>query len=142
MDARKLTLIALFSVMIIIEKIIVPAPYDKLISISIQFTLLILGYLIMGLSGSFFISVLSGILLTFVRVEFAFMTLLLSIAYGVLIGLSSRILKVKSGVLLNLRRLVFSSTISSIIIGSISMSVTLAMGFIPFSLSCFWLCLL
>ncbi|MCK5403438.1 hypothetical protein KAI60_04925, partial [Candidatus Bathyarchaeota archaeon] len=83
------------------EKIIIPAPYDKMVTVFIQITLLMLGYLTMGLSGSFFISVLSGTLLAFVRSEFLLMTLSLSVTYGVLLGLSAELLKVKSGASIN-----------------------------------------
>lgn len=137
MNTRNVALIALFSTIIFMEKLIIPAPYDKMVSVFVQVTLLMLGYLIMGLSGSFFISVLSGTLLAFVRAEFLFMTLSLSVTYGVLLGLSAKLLKVKSGVLINLRRLILSSTISSVFVGSIGMSLTMMLGLIPVSLSLF-----
>jgi len=137
MNARSLALTALFSVIIFMEKIMVPAPYDKLVSIFVQVTLLMLGFLMMGLAGSFLIGVLSGTLMAFVRVEFAFMTLSLSVAYGVLLGLSAKILRVKSGVSISLRRLVLSSMISSAVVGSISMSATMMLDLIPMNLSLF-----
>jgi hypothetical protein len=115
------------------EKIIIPAPYDKMVTVFIQVTLLMLGYLTMGLSGSFFISVLSGTLLAFVRSEFLLMTLSLSVIYGVLLGLSAELLKVKSGASINLRRLILSSTISSVLVGSIGMALTMMLGLIPVS---------
>jgi hypothetical protein len=119
------------------EKIIIPAPYDKMVTVFIQITLLMLGYLMMGLSGSFFISVLSGTLLAFVRSEFLLMTLFLSVTYGVLLGISAELLKVKSGVSINLRRLLLSSTISSVLVGSIGIGLTMMLGLIPISWSLF-----
>ncbi len=133
MNTRNIALIALFSAIIFMEKIIIPAPYDKMVTVFIQITLLMLGYLTMGLSGSFFISVLSGTLLAFVRSEFLLMTLSLSVTYGVLLGLSAELLKVKSGASINLRRLILSSTISSVLVGSIGMGLTMMLGLIPIS---------
>ncbi len=56
---RNLALTSLFSAITFIEKIIVPAPYDKLVSLFVQAALLMLGYLIMGLVDSFYIGILS-----------------------------------------------------------------------------------
>ncbi len=137
MNTRNIALISLFSAIIFMEKIIIPAPYDKIVSVFIQITLLMLGYLTMGLSGSFFISVLSGTLLAFVRSEFLLMTLSLSVTYGVLLGLSAELLKVKSGASINLRRLILSSTISSVLVGSIGMALTMILGIIEINLFLF-----
>ena len=137
MNTRNIALISLFSAIIFMEKIIIPAPYDKMVTVFIQITLLMLGYLTMGLSGSFFISVLSGTLLAFVRSEFLLMTLSLSVTYGVLLGLSAELLKVKSGASINFRMLILSSTISSVIVGSIGMALTMVLGLIPVSWSLF-----
>lgn len=133
-NIRNLALTSLFSAIIFIEKIIVPAPYDKLVSLFVQAALLMLGYLIMDLMGSFYISILSGTLLAFIRAEFALMTLSLSVAYGVLLGLFAKILRVKSEVSIKSRRLIISSTFSSAIVGAISMSVTMILDLIPMNL--------
>jgi hypothetical protein len=61
------------------------------------------------------------------------MTLSLSVTYGVLLGLSAELLKVKSGASINFRRLILSSTISSVLVGSIGMALTMMLGLIPVS---------
>lgn len=137
MKTRSIALTALFSAIILTEKILAPAPYDKLFSIFVQATLLALSFLIMGAAGPFSIGVLSGTLMAFARAEFAFMTFSLSIIYGTLLGLSAKALKVKSGATIDLKRLTLSSIISSAVVGSIGMSMTILLGLIPINLGLF-----
>ena len=128
-----LVLSSLFGVIIFIGKAMIAPPYDKVVSIFIQATVLNLAYLATGLNGSVLTGLVSALLTASVRPATALVTFTFSALYGVLVGTLNRLLRVIVDGHAVKPRLVASSTASSFIVGSLSAYVSISMGLIPYS---------
>jgi hypothetical protein len=126
--AYNVALVALFSSVILVEKILAPAPYDKFFSILIESFLLCIGFIVLGFMGPISIGFISGILLAFVRGGLAPFTILLAAIYGLLISFFSKLLKVRVNSTVREVRLAASAGIASAITGTLGTLIVLMLG--------------
>lgn len=85
-SSRKIALGAVFGVIILVTNGFIPAP-DSDFLIVIQSTLLALSFLIVGRGGATYVGVVSGLLITAVKVAFFPVDLVFASLFGVLVDL-------------------------------------------------------
>jgi len=156
---RRLVIVTLFGVLIFLSKGFLPTPIKDAF-IVFQALFLALGSLIIGkttvtsnsfsfinrskmtLFGATYIGLVSGILLVLVRPSLAIFTLGLSVLYGLLIDLTFMIFNVrliehmtiknnKTDFVKVNRRIIFSVTLSTIIVGGIGYSLSVFFRLVP-----------
>jgi hypothetical protein len=66
--SKQLALSSLFGLLIFLQKAMLPAPYDILVTILLQITLLSLAFLFAGLIGTLLASAISALLIASIRV--------------------------------------------------------------------------
>ena len=71
----------LFGLVIFFQKFLLPAPYDKIVSVFIQITLLSLAFLIMDFIGPILTSFISGLLTASMRGGLGLMTFSLALLW-------------------------------------------------------------
>lgn len=132
MKSRDIALSSLFGVVIFSQKLLLPAPYDKFISLFLQITLLCLAFLTAGVKGPIITGVISGLLTTIMRGELPLMTFIFALLYGVLVSAFSFLFRVVEAGHLRRGRLMSSALIATLLVGIASSSVTIALGLMPF----------
>ncbi|MEM2193214.1 MAG: hypothetical protein QW803_02015 [Candidatus Methanomethylicia archaeon] len=125
--ARDVAIIALFSLIIFIEKAFIPPPYDKFFTILIESLLLCLGFIIVGFSGPIAIGLVSGLLAS-MRSGLAPFTITLALLYGLLISILSKVFRVKADFNVNKGRLAITAGIASIVVGLLGILITIMIG--------------
>ena len=135
--SKRLTVTSLFGLLIFLQKIVFPAPYDKLVTILLQIALLSLAFLLAGFGGTLLTSSISGLLTALLRGDLMFVTLSMAISYGVLVSLFHRVFRVvDSGSFLS-RRLIASTLASSFVMGVLSATVSISLGLMPYNVVVF-----
>ncbi len=133
METRHIALSSLFSLVIFFQKFLLPAPYDKVLSILLQITLFSLAFFIMGTVGPLVTSGISGVLIASMRGSLAVMTILFSLLYGVLVGVLYRMLGVHASDQIYRGRLLVASTVATLIVGVVSAGTSMLLGVIPYT---------
>lgn len=131
---RNITLSSLFGLAIFSQKVLLPAPYDKMASILIQIVFLSLAFLIIGFMGPILTSFISGLLTASIRGGFGLLTFSFALLYGVIVSLLNYLFRVKDAGEIRRRRLITSSLISTILIGVISSILSIFLGIIKYDL--------
>jgi len=129
-DSERLAIATLLGVIAFISKGFLPTPMDNMFMV-IQALSFALASLLMGGWGATYASVINGALLSAIRVGFFPFSLIFSIIYGLLIDCFFRLLKVKTGNYVKNVRLITSVTLSTAIIGLISIYLTTLIGLMP-----------
>ena len=132
MNSRGIAISSLFGTIIFVQKAALPAPYDKLITVLIQMSLLSLAYMISGFNGPILTGCISGLLTASARGGLAAMTFSLAMLYGVLVSILHRLFGVIEEGHIRRWRLMASSLASSLIVGLIGMVVSTVLGLIPY----------
>jgi hypothetical protein len=133
MKTRDITLSSLFGIIIFSQKLLLPAPYDKFVSIFLQITLLCLAFLTTGVIGPILTGLISGLLTATMRGGLPLMTFTVALLYGVLVSSFSSLFRVIEAGQLKRKRLMASALTSTLLIGISSSSVTIALGLIQYS---------
>ena len=125
---RSVAIVALFSSIIFVEKAFIPPPYDKLFTIFIESLLLCLGFVVIGFSGPIAIGLVSGFLVASLRGGLAPFTIILTLIYGSLISILSRMLRVKVDFNVSKGRLAIAAGIASVVTGLLGILITVMIG--------------
>jgi hypothetical protein len=135
MKTRDIALSSLFGLVIFSQKLLLPAPYDKFVSIFLQITLLCLAFLATGVVGPILTSLISGLLTSMMRGGLPLMTFTFALLYGVLVSVFNFLFRVVEAGQLKRGRLIASALISTLLAGVSSSSVTIALGLMPYNLA-------
>lgn len=123
-SSRRIALASLFGVIILVTNGFVPAPTSDYL-IVIQAFLLALTYLIVGRGGATYVGLVSGLLITFVKIQFFPYDLVFSIMFGVMVDFFASVFQVKGdGPRARVLRLVATMTISTGVVGFVAYYVT------------------
>ncbi|MHC1586213.1 MAG: hypothetical protein ACXQTV_01555 [Candidatus Hecatellaceae archaeon] len=126
----KISTATLLGVVVFLSKMVLPTPLDKLI-IVVQGLMLTLGFLLIGRLGASYVALIGGLLTTVWRPTFTPFTLLFALTYGVLVDLTLTAFKVTAGKTVKPGRCIAALTLSTALIGLISMHVTVLLGLMP-----------
>jgi len=126
----KVSLVALFGVIIFLSKAVLPTPLDKTV-ILVQGLLLALGGLIVGRLGAVYTAAIGGMLTALWRPGFAPFTLTFALLYGLTVDLSLTAFNLKSRKLLPVRRTMIALALPTAFLGVASMTAMVALGFMP-----------
>jgi hypothetical protein len=131
LSTRNLALGNLFGVMIFIFEMLLPTPMDKAFTF-FQVMLLSLGYLLMGVPGATFISLVGGSLTAIWRAPLAPFTIGFALLFGGLIDVFNSTFRTrdKEGNVKQVR-LILASALSTIITGYSSYYITIIFGLLP-----------
>lgn len=128
--SRKISFIALFSIIVFLSKIWLPSPIDKFL-VFIQALCYALVNLLIGRFGGTITGVVSGLIIQFWRPVFIPFTFLFAVFYGLLIDLSMLIFKVRSPGNVSTLKMIYALSMSSIIVGFSAMYITVYLGVMP-----------
>ena len=131
--SRDIALSSLFGLLIFTQKVLLPAPYDKMVSVLIQIVFLSLAFLITGLMAPILTGFISGLLTALTRGGLSLMTFAFALVYGVLVSILSRLFGVAESGHIGRGRLMASSIVSTLLVGVLSASVSTALGMIPYN---------
>lgn len=121
---RRISMATLFGVLVLLSKILIPTPFDK-IAIFPQALLLTLGFLSIGPPGGTYVAAIAGLLSAAWRGSYAPFTLAFALMYGLLIDGLCYAANVKdSEGNVKRRRLVGAVTLSTLTVGLSSYYVT------------------
>jgi hypothetical protein len=135
MKSRDITLSSLFGVVIFFQKFLLPAPYDKFVTLFLQIILLCLAFLTTGVIGPILTSLISGSLTATMRGGgLPLMTFTVALLYGVLVSSFNLLFRVIEAGQLRRRRLMVSALISTLITGASSASIAITLGLMPYNL--------
>ena len=135
MKSRDITLSSLFGVVIFFQKLLLPAPYDKFVTLFLQIILLCLAFLTTGVMGPILTSLISGSLTATMRGGLPLMTFTVALLYGVLVSSFNLLFRVIEAGQLRRRRLMASALISTLITGASSASIAITLGLMPYNLT-------
>lgn len=128
---RRIALVTMFGVLVFLPKVLLPSPMDKLLII-LQALVLSLAAILLGNFGATYTAFVGGLLTTVIRPAFFPLTLLFAVVYGLMIDGFFILLKVRSSLGIKHRRLILSTTVSTVLVGLISYYLTVhAMGILP-----------
>lgn len=133
MKTKAIALSSLFGVLIFFQKMLLPAPYDKIVSVLVQISLLSLAFLIAGFMGPILSGLISGMLTASVRGGLAPLTLTLAVLYGVFVSVFNHVLGVVHDERVVRRRLIGASTVSTLLVGFIGAIVSITLGVMPYN---------
>lgn len=133
MKSRRIALSSLFGVAIFSQKLLLPASYDKMMSVLIQIIFLSLAFLMMGFMGPILTGFISGLLTASMRGGLALMTFSFALLYGVFVGSLNRLFGVVESGHIRIRRLIASSLVSTLLVGVISFVISTVLGIIPYN---------
>lgn len=122
-DSRKIALGAIFGVLILCVNGFVPAPTSDFLII-FQAVFLAMSYLVVGRGGATYTGVVSGLLITAVKIAFFPYDLVFATAFGVFVDVSGEALKVKVDGRARAPRLVAAMTVSTGVVGFLAYYVT------------------
>ncbi len=131
LSTRNLALGTLFGVMVFIFEMLLPTPMDKAFTF-FQATLLSLGYLLMGVPGATFISLVGGSLTAIWRAPLAPFTLGFALLFGGLIDVFCSTFRTRDKEE-NVKqvRLILAVALSTMITGYSSYYITITFGLLP-----------
>jgi len=131
MDSRKLILATLFGAIVFAFETILPSPIDKAF-VLFQALFLSLGYLLLGVPGATYVSMVGGLLTALWRAPLAPFTATFALLYGLLIDAISSIIKVRSvNSDVKVKRLIMAVTISTIVVGLASYYTSVIFRLLP-----------
>jgi hypothetical protein len=122
-NSRRIALASLFSVLVVVIMGFVPAPTSDYL-IVFQSFFLALSYLVVGRGGATYVGVVSGLLITLVKLAFFPYDLVLSTLFGVAVDGLGTGLKAKVGSNVRTGRLVVALTVSTGLVGFLAYYVT------------------
>jgi hypothetical protein len=130
---KQLALSSLFGLLIFFQKMLMPSPYDKLVSILLQITLLSLVFLFAGLVGTMLTSSISALLTASIRGELLILTISMAMIYGVLVSVFNHVLRVAESDDVSTKKLMISTFASSLVMGILSSTVSISLRLIPYN---------
>jgi hypothetical protein len=122
-SSRRIALASLFSVLIVAITGFVPPPNSDYLIIFQSF-FLALSFLVVGRGGATYVGAVSGILITFAKINFFPIDLVFSTAFGLLVDFFAIALRAKEGRLARTWRLAVALMASTGIIGFVAYYVT------------------
>lgn len=137
MKSRDITLSSLFGLIIFFQKFLLPAPYDKFVTLFLQIILLCLVYFSTGVIGLIFTSLISGSLTAIMRGGLSLMTFTVALLYGVLVSSFNLLFRVMEAGPIRRKRLMASALISTLITGASSATIAISLGLMPYNLLLF-----
>ena len=130
MDDKRLAVATMLGIIAFLSKAWLPTPIDKMF-IVVQALTFTLASLLVGGWGATYASIVNGILLSIIRAGFFPFSLIFSVIYGSLIDGFTYIFKVKSNTKVKTVKLIASLTLSTAIIGLITIQITTMIGLMP-----------
>ncbi|MCS7126474.1 MAG: hypothetical protein NZ929_06165 [Aigarchaeota archaeon] len=129
--SKKISIIALFSIVVFISKIFLPTPLDKMF-ILIQPLSYAMANFIIGRLGGTVVGAISGLLVQTWRPVFIPFTFLFALIYGLMIDFFIYLFRIRSSQrTVSSLRLMFALSLASIIVGVSAMYVTVGAGVMP-----------
>jgi hypothetical protein len=122
-SSRRIALASLFGVLILLAMGFVPAPTSDYL-IVFQAFFLALSYLVVGRGGATYVGLVSGLLITLVKISFFPYDLIFSLMFGAMVDVLGTALRVKMGSKAMPWRLVACMTVSTGVIGFVAYYVT------------------
>ncbi|MDA4114676.1 MAG: hypothetical protein OK474_11585 [Thaumarchaeota archaeon] len=130
-NTRRIALGSLFGVSILAVIGTFPPPTSDYL-IGFQAFFLALSFLVVGKGGATYVGIVSGILITFVKISFFPLDLVFAIAFGVTVDALSLALRAKDGTNARTGRLVAAMTVSTTVVGFIAYYVAVVLtGILP-----------
>ena len=130
-NSRRIALGSLFGVSILAIIGPFPSPTSDYL-IGFQAFFLALSFLVVGRGGATYVGIVSGILITFVKISFFPLDLIFAIAFGVAVDGLCVALGAKEGPIARTWRLVTAMTISTTVVGFIAYYVAVVLtGILP-----------
>ena len=129
-SSRRLAVTTLFGVIAFLSKAMLPTPIDKAF-IVVQVLTFALASLLIDKWGATYASTINGALLSIIRARYVPFTLMFSITYGLLIDIFIHTFNVKTNSQVKTIRLTAALTLSTIIVGLISMCTAVIIGLMP-----------
>ena len=133
MDSRRLILVTLLGTLAFVSTGFLPSPLDK-IFIVFQALTFALGSLIIERGGATYVSLINGILLTILRIEFFPFSFIFSLFYGFMVDCSFYIFKVRVNNEVSDMKLIIALIIVTAITGLTSMYITTLIGLMPMNI--------
>ena len=133
MRSRDIALSSLFGIAIFSQKIFLPSPYDKMMSVLLQIFLLSLTFLIVGFTGPILTGFISGLLTASMRGGLGLMTFFFALLYGVFVSSLNRLFRVVEDGQVRMGRLMISSLASTVLVGVLSMATSMILGIVPYN---------
>ena len=130
---REIAISSLFGAIIFLEKAVLPAIYDKIISVFLQMLLLSLSFLIAGFTGPVLTGFISGLLTALTRSSLGWMTFTFSLLYGFLVSVLYRLLGVVRSGEVRAGRLMAGALISTLLVGVMSAMTSMALKVVPYN---------
>jgi len=122
-SSRRIALGAIFGLMILAINGFIPAPTSDFL-IAFQSFFLALSYLVLGRGGASYVGVVSGVLITAVKISFFPLDLVFSIMFGVAVDVLATAFRAREDGKANALRLVACMMISTGFVGFIAYYVT------------------
>lgn len=133
MRSRDIALSSLFGIAIFSQKIFLPSPYDKMMSVLLQIFFLSLTFLIVGFTGPILTGFISGLLTASMRGGLGLMTFFFALLYGVFVSSLNRLFRVVEDGQVRMGRLMISSLASTVLVGVLSMATSMILGIVPYN---------
>jgi hypothetical protein len=130
LDSRRLILVTLLGTLAFVSTGFLPSPFDK-IFIVFQALTFALGSLLLARGGATYVSLINGILLTILRIEYFPFSFLFSLMYGFMVDSAFYIFKVRANNDVSGTRLIMALMIVTAITGLTSMYITTLIGLMP-----------
>jgi len=130
LNSKKIAVITLLGTIGFVSSGFLPSPVDKML-IGIQSLSFALASLIVNKGGATLASLITGLLLSILRVSFFPFSLIFSAVYGILIDGLFYLFKVQDGNLIKSKRLIVLLTVATGITGIASMYFTTLLNVIP-----------
>jgi len=125
-STRRIALGGIFGAMILAVNGFIPAPTSDFL-IVFQSFLLAISFLVLGKGGATYVGVVSGVLITAMKISFFPLDLVFSIMFGVLVDILAVALRAKDDGRAKSLRLVFCMMLSTGIVGFIAYYLTAVM---------------
>ena len=122
-STRRIALGALFGVMILCINGFIPAPYSDFL-IVFQSLFLALSYLVVGRGGATYVGVVSGLLITSVKVGFFPVDLIFATMFGLFVDILATALHVQEGGRASTLRLMACMMVSTGVVGLLAFYVS------------------
>lgn len=133
MKSRDIALSSLFGIVIFAQKMLLPGPYDKMITVLIQIIFLTLAFLVAGFMGPILTGFISGLLTASMRGGLGAMTFAFALVYGVLVSILNHLFSVVESGQIRRGRLTSLSVLSTLLVGVLSAFTSTALGLIPYN---------
>lgn len=137
MKSRNIALSSLFGTVIFIQKMLLPAPYDKMVSVLVQIILLSLAFMITGFMGPILTGFISGLLTASMRGELGLITFSFALLYGVSVSILNHLFGVVESGHIRRGRLMASSLAATLLVGVISAFISIVLQIIPYNRALF-----